>query len=1366
VNTPSRDSIFCAAVEIQSPSERAAFVERACGDDTELRQEVQKLVEAHFHAGSFLEQPAAALNVTGPFVPAEGDGAGALAEGPGSRIGPYKLLQLLGEGGMGAVWMAEQTEPVHRRVAVKVIKPGMDTAQVVARFEAERQALALMDHPNIAKVLDAGSTASGRPFFVMELVKGTPMTQYCDEHKLTPRQRLELFVPVCQAIQHAHQKGIIHRDIKPSNVLIAPYDGRPMVKVIDFGIAKAMGQQLTERTLFTAFGAVIGTPEYMSPEQAELNNQDIDTRSDVYSLGVLLYELLTGTPPLRKEQFQHVTFLEVLRMIREEETPLPSVRVSTSQTLPTVAARRGVQPAQLMNLLRGELDWIVLKALDKDRKRRYETADGFALDIQRYLADEPVQACPPSASYRLRKFLRKHRRALSVALVIVVAALISTSAGVWWLLKKAEIEHEETVKRATAEMEARVRREATEREVEAAVQEAKRLQKQKRWAEGLSAVRRAELLLSREESADTFLVSSVARVKADLQMVVKLEDVPMQYANAVLLQVVPRWDGRPQESGGKLDFGPTREAYARAFAEYGMDLATCTVAETADRIEVASIRDELMRALDFWLSIKPLEPKEEKKIAAVMLQLSSSGPWCKEIVTWMRTKDRAALEKMAGRPEVESLPTRALCLLSLGLHELGAFSEAVEALRTAQRHDPSDYWVHRCLGFLLIQGQPPRWQDAAICFRVGVALRPSSAVAHFDLGMALSMMGDVRGAAAAFARSGELLPSHVLAHVCYGNQLVELGKIIEAEAAYRKALQMGPNQAAALTGLGLVLMQQNKPAEALPLLEKAVGLGPALAEAHINLGKYYEAAGKRDTAFRHYQKALEVNPNLAEAHNNVGSGLMSQGKFEEGLKHFRKAVELKPAYALAQQNCGTALMQLNRMAEAEAAWRKALELDASLGQAHNNLGAMLARRGDFTEAVKHLRKAVELMPTNALCKKSLQEAELQLLIGEGAELANKHGKWAEAEVLFRKALTLDARRAKVHFNLGNVLAQQSKLSEAEACYKRAIELRPDLPPFYYNLAHCFQRQNKLSEAEAAFRKAIKLQPDHAAAYCNLGGVLASQEKLPEAEAALRKAIQIDPALVDAHHCLGTILFNEGKAEGALVAIRKALELQPDRATAHCDLGHVLLKLGRPSAALAAFRRGHELGTRTPGWGLPSADWVKAAEHFVKLEGRLPSLLLGEAVPRDNEERLTLVDLCRTRKLHAAAAGLYAEALARDPRLADDWRAAHRYHAACQAALAGSRVGDDAAKLEDRECARLRRQALDWLRASLEAYRKLLTSSPGERPAIAAQLQQWLQGPGLAVVRDPSPLGKLPEAERGDWQRLWEEVKALAQQARH
>src|SRR5262245_61135637 len=421
--------IFTAARQLQDAAERDAFLDEACAGDQELRRRIVALLEEQAQLGSFLEHgkpPAVTVD-------------DAITERSGTVIGPYKLIEQIGEGGMGTVWMAQQTEPVKRLVAVKLIKAGMDSKQVIARFEAERQALALMDHPNIARFLDAGTTKDepggvrpGRPYFVMDLVKGAPITRYCDEHHLTPRQRLELFIPVCQAVQHAHQKGIIHRDLKPSNVLVALYDGKPVPKVIDFGVAKPAGQPLTEKTLVTGFGAIVGTLEYMSPEQAEINQLDIDTRSDIYSLGVLLYELLTGSPPFTRKESENVGMLEMLRVIREQEPSKPSTKLSTAEGLPTLAANRGMEPAKLTKLVRGELDWIVMKALEKDRNRRYETANGFAMDIQRYLADETVLACPPSAGYRLKKFMRRNKgpvRAAVIILTSLVAGLLGTSWG-------------------------------------------------------------------------------------------------------------------------------------------------------------------------------------------------------------------------------------------------------------------------------------------------------------------------------------------------------------------------------------------------------------------------------------------------------------------------------------------------------------------------------------------------------------------------------------------------------------------------------------------------------------------------------------------------------------------------------------------------------------------------------------------------------------------------------------------------------------------------------------------------------------------------------------------------------------------------
>ena len=383
--------IFNSARKISDPEARARFLESACGDDRQALQRVQDLLSVHVTKETFLESPIIDVDAT-KLLP--------VAEQPGDRIGPYKLLEPIGEGGMGVVYLAEQSEPVERRVAVKIIKPGMDTSRVIARFEAERQALAIMDHPSIARVFDAGATETGRPYFAMELVKGVPITQYCDEHRLDPRERLQLFQEVCHAVQHAHQKGIIHRDLKPSNVLVAEYDDQPVPKIIDFGVAKATQHRLTNKTMFTEAGMVVGTVEYMSPEQAKLNQLDIDTRSDIYSLGVLLYELLTGETPFDRKKLRSAALDEMLRIIREEEPSRPSIKLDTSESLPAIAANRRIEPRRLSTLVRGELDWIVMKALEKDRSRRYETANAFASDIWNYLNDEAVQACPPSSAYR------------------------------------------------------------------------------------------------------------------------------------------------------------------------------------------------------------------------------------------------------------------------------------------------------------------------------------------------------------------------------------------------------------------------------------------------------------------------------------------------------------------------------------------------------------------------------------------------------------------------------------------------------------------------------------------------------------------------------------------------------------------------------------------------------------------------------------------------------------------------------------------------------------------------------------------------------------------------------------------------------
>jgi tetratricopeptide (TPR) repeat protein len=1340
-------------------------------------------------------------------------------------IGPYKLVQQIGEGGMGTVWMAQQIEPVKRLVALKLIKAGLDSSQVLARFEAERQALALMDHPNIARVLDAGTTADGRPYFVMELVKGVPLTRYCDEHGLTPKERLELFVPVCQAVQHAHQKGIIHRDLKPSNILIALYDGKPVPKVIDFGVAKAAGQQLTEHTLVTGFGAIVGTLEYMSPEQAELNQLDIDTRSDIYSLGVLLYELLTGTTPLERKRLKAAGLLEALRIIREEETPRPSARLSITAELPSVAANRGLEPRKLSGLVRGELDWIVMKALEKDRSRRYETASALAADVQRYLNDEPVQACPPSAWYRCRKFARRNKGALAVVGLILFFLVLLGGAGLWWAQQRA----------------------GAAGEAGAALAEATDLLEKERWPEALSAARRAEAVLA-GVGAVADLRRQVHELIRDLEMAERLQEAPLAGIRA---RKFDRFHVEAPEA-----------AYAAAFLEYGLDVEGLDAPAVAQEIRSRRIHTQLVAALDDWARVGKHLKRPGWRQRLAVARAADPDAWRNRLRDALEREDPKALEETAAAKEVDTWPVSTIALLGT-LAEGTPAGERVAAVvaRVQQRH-PGDFWINARLGNLLSQARPPRLEEAIRYYTAAVAIRPQNPIvhynlarmlrdkgrldqaitenreairfrndfpdAHLNLGNILADQGRLEEAIAEWRlaiASRQDFPAAHLAHHCLGFALERKGRLDEAIAEYRKAVRLKKDDPDAYYDLGNALKKQGRLKEAIAEYREAIRLKKDYPDAYYNLGLALHDQGRVEEAIAEYREAIRLKrdfpkaytnlgnalkeqdrlkeaiaayreaiqskqpfPHAHLAHSGLGGALLDQGRLEEAIAECREAIRLKRDSPEAYYTLGIALRRKSRLGEAIAAYREAIRLKKDYPEAYTNLGNALKKQGRLKEAIAAYREAIQSkqpypdahLAHSGLGGALLDQGRLDEAIAEYKEAIRlkkndfrAHGNLGcvlrakglldEAIAEFRETIRLKKDDAYGHANLGLALRDQRRFDEAIAEFREAIRCKKDWADPHYELGNALRAKGRLEEAIAEFRDAIRLKKDYAEAHNNLGVVLYQKRRLEEAIAEFRDAIRLKKDLPEAHYGLGNALRAKGRLEQAVAAYREALRIQPDYAEAHCNLGFVLRQQGEFQQALKEHRRGHELGSRNPHWPYPSLQWVRDSEHLVELGARLSGCLAGTATPAGPSERIELAELCNLKHLNRAAVRFYSEAFAGQPKLADALSGRHRYNAACVAALAAAGQGKDGDKLESKERARLRRQALDWLRANLAQWIKQMEKGPSEvRPGVQTTLAHWQQDGDLATVRGEAVLAKLPADERSAWRQLWADVeKTLA-----
>jgi len=975
---PTRDekSIFLEAIEIDSAEQRLAFVYAACADNPPLRAGVEALLRAH-------QKPRPVFNVADASPPPAMDG-------PGTVIGLYTLIEPIGEGGFGVVYLAEQHAPVRRNVALKVLKPGMGTRQVVARFEAERQALALMDHPNIAKVFDGGATPSGRPYFVMELVQGLPITEFCDRNHSTPRQRLDLFMHVCNAVQHAHQKGIIHRDLKPSNVLVVPHDATAVPKVIDFGIAKAMSQELTDKTLCTGFAEMIGTPTYMSPEQAGQIGVDIDTRSDIYSLGVLLYELLTGTTPFPKERFRQAPHDEIRRVIREEDPPKPSKRLSESkETLPSISAQRQTEPAKLTRLVRGELDWIVMKALEKDRTRRYETANGMAMDVQRYLADEPVLAGPPTARYRFRKFARRNKGTLVTA-GLVGPMLLGLVGSIGWIARDRATRHGRDAEAVAALLEQ--------------CEEALRSDRADRAAVALGAAERRAADGGAEE-----LAGRLARCRADLVLLSHLDAADTF-----------RWTWADGAFPGP---GAVAARWRAALADYGVTPDEGRAAEVAATVTRSLVRDRVLTALDHWLSSR--ESEWARPGLRAVLRSADPDPYRDAVRDALAVVDTRTLVALAGRPEALDQPARFAVVF--GHHGAVPADRRRAVLASALRRRPGNLWLLMALGTsypgdgLETAGERVRWYQAAL------AAQPGNLAALNNLGTALRDRRDLDGAVAALTEAVRLDAKFAFANYNLGLSLRDKRDVDGAIAAYKAAIQANPKYTSAHFNLGNALRDKGDLDGAIAAFKEAVGTNSEYANAHVNLASALRDKGDTDGALASFREAIRLDPKNAYAHTGVGSILRRVKRDPDGaIAAFKEAIRLDPEYADAHHHLGVALRDKGDPDGAIAAYKEAIRLDPKNAPGQYSLGKILWEvKRDYDGAMTAFQEAIRLDPNHA-----------DAHTGLGVALLGKRNLPA-AIASFKEALRLDPNADPVLNNLAWLLAAGP---DAVRDGKQAVEL--------------------------------------------------------------------------------------------------------------------------------------------------------------------------------------------------------------------------------------------------------------------------------------------------------------------------------------
>jgi tetratricopeptide (TPR) repeat protein len=1311
---------------------------------------------------------------------------------PPATLGDFQIVREIGRGGMGVVYEAEQLS-LGRRVALKVLPLAstMDPRQL-QRFHNEARAAAGLHHTNIVPVYGVGCER-GVHYYAMQFIDGRTLADVIAQQQGPPpsqmpttaraesraaagsaptvpqaaqatstaprdaayfRRAAEWGMQAAEALDCAHALGVVHRDVKPANLLV---DAAGRLWVTDFGLA-----QVQSDARLTMTGDLVGTLRYMSPEQALAKRVVVDHRTDVYSLGATFYELLTLQPAFAGSDRQ-----ELLRQIAFEE-PKPPRRIHRS--------------------IPAELQTIVLKAMEKNAADRYTTAKELAEDLRRYLEDKPILARRPSLALRFRKWARRHTAAVRAAAVCLVVTLAAIVGSVGWALGD---------------------RGARQREAEAKVREAldaaaPRLRQGNPWDPALmEAAQRAAAQLNGGMVSPEWQ-ARVEQLLRDLDMLKRLEKARLQPAAS---------------SPEGYDFAGGDRLYAEAFRAYGIDVAFPDPEEAAEKIRTSGIRTQLVAALDDWAFLLGRMQKGKGTAQTEVANRADDDPWRQELRRAAIRKDLATLQRLAKAPEVLRQLPATIVLLAHYLWPVGQ----EELLRAAQQQHAADFWLTYELACSLHIKEPADPGETVRFFQAAVALRPQSAAVHALLGNALRANGQLDNAITECKEAIRLQPDFAAAHNNLGGAWDAKRQLDKAIAAYQEAIHHQPDFAAAHNNLGAALFEKGHLDNAITAYQEAIRLQPDYALAHHNLGIAWEAKGELDKAIAAHLEAIHYKPDYALAHNNLGSAWLTKGQLDKAIAALQKAISLQQSYAEAHNNLGNALRAKGQLDDAIAAYQEATRLKPKLAAAHNNLGSAWIAKKQLDKAIAALQKAISLQPKLAEAYNNLglalrAKGELDNAIAKYQEAIRLKRNYAEAYnnlgfawsakaqvdkaiAAFQGAIYYKPDFAEAHNNLGLALAHRGQLDNAIAAYQDAIYYKPDYAEAHHNLGSAWLTKGQLDNAIAAFQEAICLQPDraevhyslglawsgkrqldkaiaayqeaiyykpdHAEAHNNLGNAWSDKGQLDNAVAEFQEAIRLKPDYALAHYNLGNAWSDKGQLDNAIAEFQEAIRLKPDYAEAHCNLGHALTAKGQFTEALVYLRRGDELGSKNPHWPYPTGQWVRDCERLIALDAKLPPILSGAKQPADAAERLALAELCQMpcKKLYAAAQRFYSEAFAAEPKWAADLNKQSRYNAACAGALAGCGQGQDADQLDAKERARLRQQALDWLRADLKEYQQAMAKAADRVSGVVAQrLQHWLQDRDFAGVRGAEALAKLPEVERQQWQKLWEEVEALRQRA--